>query len=96
MSRLLNYILRRPQSAQVAKDRLQIIIAQERHQANSPDYLKLLQQEIIDVIVKYTNISKEQVGVDCQYNDNNAVLELNVTLPNEESVTAPKEETVTQ
>ena len=69
------------QSAKTAKDRLQIIIAQQRTESNTPDYLPLMREEIMKVIAKYTKIDTNQVKMDLHYNDNNSVMELNVMLP---------------
>ncbi len=68
-------------SASVAKERLQIIVAHERGKRNQPDYLPAMQQEIIDVIKKYVAIDDEQVHVTLENTDNCSVFELNVTLP---------------
>jgi cell division topological specificity factor len=76
----MNYF-RKNKSAQVAKNRLHIIIAQEKSQKNSPDYLPMLRQEILKVVAKYTNANMDQVNIELHCKDNNAILELNVTLP---------------
>ena len=68
-------------SADVAKNRLQIIIAQQRSQDSSPDYLPMLREEILAVVAKYTNVDINKVKVDFQRQNNNSVLELNVQLP---------------
>jgi cell division topological specificity factor len=68
-------------AASVAKERLQIIISHERSQRNTPDYLPQLQEEILTVIAKYIPISRDQVVVNLERMGENAVLELNVTIP---------------
>lgn len=68
-------------TASVAKERLQIIVAHERGQRDMPDYLPKLQQELLDVIRKYVQISDDMVQVDVDRNESCSVLELNVTLP---------------
>lgn len=73
-------------SANVAKDRLHIIIAQERNKGSTPDFLPLLRKDILEAIAKYTKIDVSQVKVDLQCRDNNSVLELNVVLPETETV----------
>ena len=35
-------------SAQVAKDRLQILVSHERSERNTPSYLPMLQKELLD------------------------------------------------
>ncbi len=81
---LLTPFRRRRKSASVAKDRLQIIIAQERSNIESEDYLPMLREEILAVIAKYTKVDREKVHVDLQRRDNSSVLELNVMLPEKE------------
>ncbi len=68
-------------TASVAKERLQIIVAHERGQRDLPDYLPQLQQELLQVIRKYVQISDDMVQVEVDRNDHCSVLELNVTLP---------------
>jgi len=81
-------------SASIAKERLQIIISHERAQRNTPDYLPKLQEEILAVIAKYVPIDREQVVVSLERaDDNSAVLELNITMP--EEALAVKEEKIT-
>ncbi|MCH9744657.1 MAG: cell division topological specificity factor MinE, partial [Gammaproteobacteria bacterium] len=43
-------------SAQCAKDRLQIIIAQQRTQKGNTDFLPLLRQDIMAAIAKHTQV----------------------------------------
>lgn len=80
---IFNYLRKKrsPSSASTAKERLQIIVAHERRQRNQPDYLPLMQQEIIAVIKKYVAIDSTQVVVHVDESDDCSVLELNVTLP---------------
>lgn len=80
---ILRYLRRRTSTASVAKERLQIIISHERSQRNTPDYLPKLQEEILAVIAKYIPINREQVTVNLERMGDSAVLELNVTMPDE-------------
>ena len=68
-------------TASVAKERLQIIVAHQRGQRDQPDYLPQLQQELLEVIRKYVQISDDMVQVEVDRNESCSVLELNVTLP---------------
>ncbi len=72
-------------TAQLAKERLQIIVAHERGQRNSaPDYLPQLKNDILEVIRKYVDISPDQISVQLEQKEEDlSVLELNVTLPDE-------------
>ncbi|TNC81325.1 MAG: cell division topological specificity factor MinE [Oleiphilus sp.] len=68
-------------TASIARERLQIIVAHERGQREQPDYMPQLQQEILDVIRRYVAVDQDQVQVQLDKNDDCSVLELNVTLP---------------
>jgi cell division topological specificity factor len=68
-------------SASIAKERLQIIVAHERNKLKQPDYLPALQRDIMEVLRKYVDIDMTQVEVQLENNGTCAVLELNVTLP---------------
>lgn len=68
-------------SANVAKERLQIIVAHERGQRNRPSYLPLMQKEILEVIQKYVQIDQEDVSINVDREDDCEILELNVVLP---------------
>lgn len=70
-------------SAQLAKDRLQIIVAHEHSSAAPPAYLPEMQQEIVAVIRKYMDISTNDVTCDFsdKEGDDISVLEVNVALP---------------
>ncbi|AIR89879.1 cell division topological specificity factor MinE [Pseudomonas cremoricolorata] len=68
-------------SASVAKERLQIIVAHERGQRSTPDYLPAMQQELLEVIRKYVNIGNDDVQVALENQGSCSILELNITLP---------------
>ena len=73
---------RQKTSANIAKERLQIVISHQRAKTNR-DYLPKLQRELVAVIAKYTDIDEDQVCVALDERDNCSVLELNITLPND-------------
>ena len=68
-------------SAQTARDRLHIIIAQERVKDQAPDYLPTLQKELLEVLSKYVHVSLEDIRISQEKQDGVDVLELNITLP---------------
>ena len=80
---LLDYFrTSKKKSASLAKERLQIIVAHQRTQRNTPDYLPQMKKDILEVIRKYVDIDVKQVSVQLEKNDDSlSVLELNVTLP---------------
>ncbi|GAA5213028.1 cell division topological specificity factor MinE [Corallincola platygyrae] len=71
-------------TASLAKERLQIIVAHERSRRNSPSYLPQLERDILEVIKRYVDINPDQVSVSLdQKGSDLSVLELNVMLPDE-------------
>lgn len=78
---------RKQKTAAVARDRLQIIIAQERVQEGQvPDYLPTLRKELLEVLSKYVNVSLENIRISQEKQDGMDVLELNITLPEQKKV----------
>ena len=75
------HYFRKKKSAEIARNRLHIIIAQEKSERNAPDYLPLLRQEILKVVAKYTNADLDKVNVELHHKENNPILELTVILP---------------
>ncbi|HRL01031.1 MAG TPA: cell division topological specificity factor MinE [Vitreoscilla sp.] len=79
---LLDLLLgRKKNTAATAKDRLQIIIAQERVQSQAPDYLPMLKKELMEVLARYVNISPDDIRISQEQHDGLEMLELNITLP---------------
>jgi cell division topological specificity factor len=71
----------RKTSANVAKDRLQIIVARERLTRNGPDYLPMMQEELLLVVRKYIQVEDGAVKIQLDKEGDCEVLELNITLP---------------
>ncbi len=78
---LLDLFRKTSTSADMAKKRLRIIVAQERGERGAPDYLPLLRREILEVIHRYVNIDPSAVQINVGRDDGHEVLELSVSLP---------------
>ncbi|MGC9385796.1 MAG: cell division topological specificity factor MinE [Hydrogenovibrio sp.] len=80
---LLDYLLgqKKNKSANVAKDRLQILLAHERSERKAPDYLPKMREEILQVISKYVTIDQDQLQISVDEANGFEVLELNLVLP---------------
>jgi len=78
---LLALFRRTPPTANLAKERLRIIVAQERGTRGAPDYLPLLRRELLEVIRKYVNVDPEAIQINLDKEDGHEVLELSVALP---------------
>jgi cell division topological specificity factor len=76
----------RPGTANVAKDRLSIIVAREGRSKGKAAYLPQLRQELLQVLAKYEKIDLDQVTVNVESQGDCEVLELNVILPDPANV----------
>ena len=83
---ILSFLLgEKKKSANVAKERLQIILAHERSGRNAaePDYLPELQRDLIAVLSKYVKINAEDIRVNLERQDKLEVLEVKIELPDQ-------------
>jgi cell division topological specificity factor len=79
---IFDFLRTRPKNtASMARERLRIIVAQERSARGAPDYLPLLRRELLEVIRKYVNVDQDAVDVHVEKDGEHDVLELTVTLP---------------
>ena len=79
---ILDFLKRKPEpTASVAKERLRIIVAQERSTRGAPDYLPLLRNELLEVIKKYVNVDLDAININVERDSGHEVLELSVALP---------------
>jgi cell division topological specificity factor len=81
---LLSFLLgqQKKPSANVAKERLQIILAHERSgRYRSPEYLPQLQKELIMVISKYIAINPDDIKVHLERQDTLEILEVKIEMP---------------
>ena len=90
ISKILHYFQRSSHSAAVAKERLQIIIAHERTEQSKPDYLPMLQKDLIEVIAKYVPIDVNDVKIDLDRQSGCSILELNIMLPDFDDASSGK------
>ncbi|TCV99973.1 cell division topological specificity factor MinE [Biostraticola tofi] len=83
---LLDFFLsRKKTTANIAKERLQIIVAERRRGDSEPHYLPQLKRDILEVICRYVQIDPEMVSVQLEQKEGDiSILELNVTLPEAE------------
>ncbi|WP_105902440.1 cell division topological specificity factor MinE [Vibrio gangliei] len=82
MSLLQFFRPKKKDTANLAKERLQIIVAERRNQGSSPSYLPQLKEDILQVLSKYVEVDPSMVNVSLEQGDDDlSVLELNIQLP---------------
>jgi cell division topological specificity factor len=74
---------RNKKSANVAKQRLQAVLAHERaaRSPRRPDYLPALQRELMSVVSKYVKVQSKDIQMNLQRRHNGEVLEVKIELP---------------
>ncbi len=87
-SNWLKLFKKKPSSASIAKERLQIIVSHESARTKSSDFIRCLQEELLAVISKYVHIDPELIRVQLDRSGDSSILELNVTLPDVAALSA--------
>jgi cell division topological specificity factor len=72
------FFARRPPSAGIAKERLQIVLAHERAGRDAPEFLPALQRDLLAVIGKYVEIKEDLVRVNLGRHNAASTLEINI------------------
>lgn len=80
---LFDFLKPKKNTASIAKERLRIIVAQERTHRGAPDYLPLLQRELLEVIRKYVSVDGDAVKVEMAKDGDHDVLDISVALPDD-------------
>ena len=82
---IFDFFRRKQDTAQLAKDRLQIVVARERASTGDrvQSYLPQLQRELLEVIAKYEKLDLDMVSVALDKKGAAEVLEINIVLPEE-------------
>jgi cell division topological specificity factor len=85
---ILDFLKRKPEAtATVARERLRIIVAQERSSRGAPDYLPMMRNELLEVIKKYVHVDLDAININFERDSGHEVLELSVTLPDGKAAT---------
>jgi cell division topological specificity factor len=74
-------MFRRRNSAPVARERLQVLLAHERAVTGRTDLLATLQEEILAVIAKHVAVEREKVKVKLERGGDVSMLEIDVEVP---------------
>ena len=74
-------LLRRSNSAPIARDRLQLLLSHERAVIGNSDLVAVLREEILAVIAKHIQIDRDKVSVKMDRGDQMSTLEVDIELP---------------
>ncbi len=78
---LLNLLFpERRSTAVIARERLKIVLAHERASRDAPDFLPMMQRELLDVIGRYVEIRSDMIRVNLGRSGDTSLLEINVEL----------------
>jgi cell division topological specificity factor len=78
---ILDFFSRRRQTAPVARERLQVLLAHERALSGGADLAAVLKQEILEVIARHIPIDRDRVMVKLDRGDQVSTLEIDVEMP---------------
>jgi cell division topological specificity factor len=67
-------------SASIAKERLKIVLAHERASSRAPDFLPILQRELLAVVGRYVEISDDMIRVTLGNSGDTSLLEINIEI----------------
>ena len=70
----------KPTSASIAKERLKIVLAHERASSRAPDFLPVLQKELLAVVGRYVEISEDMIRVTLGNSGDTSLLEINIEI----------------
>ncbi|WP_137391127.1 cell division topological specificity factor MinE [Rhodoligotrophos defluvii] len=75
-------LFKRRDSAPVARERLQLLLAYERSNRDQPDLIAVLHKEIMAVITKHVQVDHDNVQVTMDRGEKVSTLEIDIQIPN--------------
>jgi len=78
MSILDFFFPKKPATAAVAKERLQIVLAHERASRDGTDFLPLMKKELLAVVAKYVAVKEDMIRVKLGRDGSASILKINV------------------
>jgi cell division topological specificity factor len=76
-------LFKRRNSAPVARERLQVLLAHERALLGRSDLLGTLREEILAVIARHVHVDPDKVKVEADRNDTVSTLKVDIEIPAE-------------
>ena len=86
MSFLDFFTKRKPASANLAKERLQVIIAREGNRSSNPELIKQIKRAVLEAVGKFVQVRPEDIAIEVENQRDLEVLSVSVTLPDGRSI----------
>jgi cell division topological specificity factor len=83
-------LFKKKNTAPVARDRLQVLLAHERSVIGKSDLLATLQEEILAVIAKHISVERDAVQIKLDRGSSCSMLEIDVEVPLNTSKLPPR------
>ena len=86
MSFLDFFTKRKPASANLAKERLQVIIAREGNRSSNPELIQQIKRAVLEAVGKFVQVKPEDIAIEVENQRDLEVLSVSVTLPDGRSI----------
>jgi len=77
---------RKPASANLAKERLQVIIAREGNRSSNPELIQQIKRAVLEAVGKFVQVRPEDIAIELENQRDLEVLSVSVTLPDGRSI----------
>ena len=86
MSFLDFFTKRKPPTANLAKERLQVIIAREGNRSSNPELIQQIKRAVLEAVGKFVQVRPEDIAIEVENQRDLEVLSVSVTLPDGRSI----------
>jgi cell division topological specificity factor len=77
---------RKPATANLAKERLQVIIAREGNRSSNPELIQQIKRAVLEAVGKFVQVRPEDIAIEVENQRDLEVLSVSVTLPDGRSI----------
>ena len=86
MSFLDFFTKRKPATANLAKERLQVIIAREGNRSSNPELIQQIKRAVLEAVGKFVQVRPEDIAIEVENQRDLEILSVSVTLPDGRSI----------
>jgi len=77
---------RKAPTANLAKERLQVIIAREGNRSSNPELIQQIKRAVLEAVGKFVQVKPEDIAIEVENQRDLEVLSVSVTLPDGRSI----------